>query len=80
MITVIVNNNDEDFNNYSVDAKFVANDEIVANELMAMFRKAMLLEGYMETSIYKAMLETIYEYDLNAEETIKNLLRKINED
>lgn len=83
MITVTVNNKymDNEFNyddteNYSVNATFIANEDINASELMAMFRKAMLLEGYMETSIYKAMLETIYEYDLNAEETIRKFVEE----
>ena len=50
---------------YSVKAEFVSQEMTTAPEVVMMFIKAMELEGYMTTSIYKALDDAMWDIEEN---------------
>ena len=79
MITVNVNNNShadaeyDEFDNYNVCAEFQLSDEACATDAMRMFNKAMLLEGYLQQSVYRAMVDFMLDNDVDVESIVKKL-------
>ena len=79
MITVNLNNNlyaDKeyaDIDNFNIRAEFQLSEEATAFDAIRMFNKALILEGYMQESVYRAMIESMLEEDVNIESLIKEV-------
>ena len=79
MITAILNNNlcadkeYDDIDNFNIRAEFQLSGDATAFDAIRMFNKALILEGYMQRSVYRAMVEFMLEDDVDIESLIKEV-------
>lgn len=65
MITILVNDDnitDLEYVPYRTNATFTANEDAIAEDIVNMLRIAMLTDTYVETTIYKGMVDNVVKY------------------
>lgn len=69
---IIINDDDVDILGWGVNAEFEISGEADADEALEAFVRAMLLDGYAECSVAKAMITWLYENNIDIDTLIRD--------